>query len=168
MKTNRFLCVAAALLGSLLAAMALGGCVSSKAFVWDEGLSEGETATVNVIAAQSFGSNYGIWVKSYNDIPVVGRYGSFKIPAGDAEFVADIVWASNSDKTTGKDLFFSYRFEGGKEYTLIAAYSGARGTDPAISIYSGGHSGLSMPPKANLLDEIVFERQQHVMTAGSN
>jgi hypothetical protein len=156
------------LFGILFAAMALGGCTSSKLLVLDEGLSEDETATVNVIVAEAWGSSYGIWVKSYNDIPVEGQYGSFKIPAGDAEFVADITWASNSGKTTGKDLFFSYRFEGGKEYTLIAVYGGERGNYPVISVYSGSHSGLRNPPKGNLLDEIVFERQQHVMTAGSN
>jgi hypothetical protein len=157
-----------ALFGILLAAVALTGCVSSKAFVWDEDLSEDETAAVNMVTGQSFGTSFGIRAKSYNGIPVEGTYGSFKIPAGDAEFVADITWSSASGTTNGKDLSFSYRFEGGKEYTLIAAYGGERGNDPMISIYSGHLAGLSMPPKENLLDEIVFQRQQRVMTAGSN
>jgi hypothetical protein len=105
----------------------------------------------------------GIWIKSYNGI-AVEKWSIVKIPAGDAEFVAEVWWYRKENNSTikGRDLSFSYRFEGGKEYTLLPGFGGNRGRDPVISIHSD-----PSPSEDNLLDEIVFEQQRRVMTAGS-
>ena len=144
---------------ALFAALFLAGCASTKPLVWDNTLSEAEMATVNLV--------YGITATSYNGVPIEDKAYTFKLPAGDAEFVADIVWNSANTITRGKELSFSYYFEGGKEYTLGAIYGGKNDSQPVIKVFSGHYPALGYPSEDNLLDEIIFERQQRVMTAGS-
>jgi hypothetical protein len=140
------------MIGTVLgvALVLLASCVTTKVF--DENLPEDQMATVTFV----FGAT-GIIVKSYNGIPVEEWY-TVKIPAGDAEFVADLSWTAER----AKDVTFGYRFEGGKEYILVTRYAGRNNDEPAIKIYIGDYRS-----EDNLLDTIVFERPKRVMTAGS-
>jgi hypothetical protein len=96
----------------------VSSCVSTSS--WDESLPPEQTATLMYV---------GTTIKSYNGITVNWEPAAMgglevKIPAGESEFIADIVTSG----FTARDVRFKQSFEAGKSYRLyVGVNNGAYG-----------------------------------------
>ncbi|GHV21901.1 hypothetical protein FACS189494_07960 [Spirochaetia bacterium] len=150
---------------ALVLALAFASCAGM--VIVDETLPPEQTASVR----------FAVKVLSYNGAPVNKEWRVVKIPEGNAEFLASMKYVVDSYQTRTtyslNNVPFSYRFEGGKTYTLLSDRS--KHGDWQIKIYSGDYPAastfLGRPSETYLLHTIDVTPEppkRGVMTSGSN
>jgi hypothetical protein len=147
MKKNLVLPV---LLGSLLAVMMLGGCVS-----WppvgivaiDETVPETDTAVIY------FYDPGNITLKTIDGEPIPQKLGSYhlaiRVPAGEHTFIGDGRWPipgwhtkdGNNIYFREKDVQFTYDFKADVSYLLHTEMIGGEGADVVLPPLVGGFTG---------------------------
>jgi hypothetical protein len=113
---------------------------------FDDTLPEEQLATVwDYDAMISLGKS---GVSVYNGIEIEDEWKLFKIPAGEAEFVMNVVSDRGNAIYKADDVIFRFNFEAGKEYSIIftpygGSGFGAEGDEWGINIYYGPPPAIS-------------------------
>jgi len=141
-------------LGIVFVLLVFGGCGTPTPIIFNENLSEAESAHLYF--------DYGLEVKEYNGIPVEhskfmsstnSKWRYVYLPPGEMEFMADVNRRGGYNTFyTASDVYFRYKFEAGKTYSLFfTAYGGPDEKQWGVRIYESPKVGY-----ANKEDFIAF------------
>ena len=142
------------LLGIVFAAPVFWACAGSPV-IFDGNLPLEQSSHISIY--------YGLEIKTYNGISVpqktflrttTSTWHDVYLPPGEMEFMLDVNWEGAVTRYLAKSVYFKYKFDAGKNYTIIfTAYGGADEDEWGVRIFD------SPPPKVGLpktQDAIAF------------
>jgi hypothetical protein len=148
------------ILGLVCALFAFGACVSQ--VIFDENLAPEQSSHLYIYG--------GLEVKVYNGIPVptkkvlgavVSGWHDVLLPPGEAEFMLDVSWSNGNFRFVANDVFFRYKFDAGKHYTITFTTVGGPDKDKwGVNIYNQAPPKAGYPKKDNLLAFVPFYKPE--------
>jgi hypothetical protein len=149
------------LLGITCVTLVFGAC-ASKPIVFDENLPLEESVRLCIY--------FGLEIKEYNGIPIqqkkflLDSYSTWHdvyLPPGEMEFMADVNEKRGNFIYTANNVYFRYKFDAGKYYSLLFVTSG-EGPDEnqwGVRIYDSPPPTAGYPPKDKIIDFTPFYKK---------
>ncbi|MDR2922151.1 MAG: hypothetical protein LBU85_02270 [Treponema sp.] len=141
------------LLGIICTLLALGSCTISSV-VFDENLPSEKSACLYIW--------YGLNITEYNGIAIpqkqllfgkdstwVGK--NVYLPPGEMEFKTNVNFSNGNYHWVADDVYFRYKFEEGKQYTLLFTNYGGADHKWGVDIFDGPPPGAGYPRKDKLV-----------------
>jgi hypothetical protein len=147
------------LLGIAVVPLVLEAC-AGRPFIFDENLPLEESARLFFMS--------GVEVTEYNGIPIPHKtlkgnpfsaaWRVMYLPPGEMEFTLDLFSRRFNTIYTGENLFFKYKFDAGKTYTIdFTPWGGPEESQWGIEIYDSPPK--AMPKSEDIIAFVPFSRR---------